>query len=99
MTSFDRLPLLIGIAATALVPQPVEAVTQNAQVNVTVNKSLTLTVLQNLDLGTITLGPGTWTGATVGISRTGTFTCNSNVVCSGAPQAAQYKVTGSNKMV
>jgi len=46
------------------------------------------------------LGPGTWTGATVGISRTGTFTCtNANVTCSGVTKVAQYNVSGSNNNV
>jgi hypothetical protein len=99
MPRFARLSLLTAIAVAAIVPQRAEAVTQNASVNVTVNKPLTLTVLQNLDLGTVTLGPGTWSNATIGISKTGAFTCNSNVVCTGAPQAASYKVTGTNKMV
>lgn len=78
---------------------PAGAVTQNASVNASVVKPLTLTALQDLNLGTISLGPGSWSGATIGISSTGTFTCNANVVCSGAPQVAQFKVTGSNKMI
>jgi hypothetical protein len=41
---------------------------------------------------------GTWSTTTVGISRTGAFTCGSNVICSGAPQVARFKVTGTNKM-
>ena len=60
-------------------------------------KPLSLTSLQNLDLGTITLKPGTWSGATVGISRAGVFTCaNTNLVCTGATQVATYNVTGTN---
>ena len=99
MAWLPRLSLLIATAAAATTSQRAEAVTQNAAVNVNVVKPLTLTAQQNLDLGTVTLGPGTWSSATVGISRTGTFTCNSNVVCTGAPQPALYKVTGTNKMV
>ena len=54
-------------------------------------------LLQSLDLGTITLKPGTWAGATVGISRTGVFNCASiNLVCTGATQVATYNVTGTN---
>lgn len=92
------LPLLL-LALAAAVPSSAAAVTQNATVNANVIRPLTLTSLQNLDLGTITLKLGTWSGATVGISRTGSFTCNANVVCTGAPQVARYKVTGTNKMV
>ena len=87
------LPLFAVVAA------PAAAVTQNASVNANVVRPLTLVSLQDLDLGTITLKPGTWLGATVGISRTGAFTCNANTVCTGAPHVARYKVTGSNKMV
>jgi hypothetical protein len=94
-----RLPLLFAIIAGGLMPHRAEAVTQNASVKATVVKPLTLAAQQDLDLGTITLRPGAWSGATVGISRTGAFSCNVNVICSGVPQVAIYKVTGTNKMV
>ncbi len=71
-----------------------------ATISASVVKPLTLTWLRNLDLGSIALGPGTWTGATVTISRDGAFTCASvNLTCSGATQTAMYNVTGTNKMV
>lgn len=92
------LPTLL-LPLIAALPQPAVAVTQNASVNASVIKPLTLTSLQNLDLGTITLGLGTWSGATVGISRTGAFSCDAKLVCTGAPQVARYNVTGTNKMV
>jgi hypothetical protein len=73
------------------------AATQVAQVNANVVKPLILTGLQNLSLGTITLGPGTWSGASVGISRAGVFSCaNANLTCTGTRQAAQYNVSGTN---
>jgi len=91
--------LLISLAVgAAAVAAPAHAVTQSASVKVTVVKPLSLTALQNMDLGTITLNGGTWSTTTVGISRTGAFTCGSNVICSGAPQVARFKVTGTNKM-
>lgn len=94
-----RLPLL-GIAALGLaIAAPGRAATQNASVSANVVRPLTLTSLQGLDLGTITLGLGTWSGATVGISKSGAFSCSAKVICTGAPQVAIYKVTGSNKMV
>jgi uncharacterized protein DUF4402 len=53
--------------------------------------------VQDLDLGTIVLGTGTWSGATVAISRTGIFSCsNPNLTCSGATKVAKYHVTGAN---
>jgi len=91
------LPVLFGIAAA--MSAPAGAVTQNATVNANVVRPLTLTSQQNLDLGTITLGPGTWSGATVGISKVGVFACDPKLICTGAPMPARYKVTGSNKMV
>ena len=76
---------------------PAAAATQNASVTANIVKPLSLTSLQSLDLGTITLKPGTWSGATVGISRTGVFNCaNTNLVCTGATQVASYNVTGTN---
>jgi hypothetical protein len=76
---------------------PVEAATQNATVTANIAKPLTLTSLQSLDLGTITLKPGSWSSATVSLTRAGIFTCNANLVCTGAPLVARYKVTGTNK--
>jgi len=92
------LLLLLLPLACALVA-PAGAVTQNASVNASVSRPLTLAAQQNLDLGTITLMPGTWSGATAGISRSGVVTCAANLVCAGAPTVARFKVTGSNKMV
>ena len=80
--------------------EPGRAATQVAQVNANVVKPLILTWLQNLDLGTITLAPGTWSGATVAISRTGVFSCaNANLTCTGATQVATYNVSGTNRSV
>ena len=76
------------------------AATQVAKVSATVAKPLTLVRVQDLDLGTIVLGPGSWSGATVGISRGGVFSCGSaNVTCIGATRVAKYAVTGSNNQV
>ena len=83
----------------AAVPAPASAATQNAKVTANVVKPLTLASQQNLDLGNIALTFGTWSTATVGISRSGVFSCSPNVICTGAPQVARYKVTGTNKSV
>jgi len=89
--------VLAVVAAVAAVAPARAANSQVASVSATVVKPLTLKWVQNLDLGTIVLGPGTWSGATVGISRTGTFSCtNANVSCSGATRAAKYNVSGTN---
>jgi spore coat protein U-like protein len=94
-------PLLIALAASsAALPSPAHAVTESATVKVNVVKPLTLTALQNLDLGTITLAGGAWSNVTVGISRAGVLSCgNANIVCSGATQVARFKVTGTNRQV
>ena len=94
-----------SIALMLAVPAVVasgEARAANAvvQVNATATKPLSLTRVQDLDLGTIVLAPGTWSGATVSITRAGAFNCtNSSTTCSGAPQVATYTVTGSNNAV
>lgn len=89
--------LQLLVLACAVAPAQLHAATQLAQVRATVVKPLTLTRVQDLDLGTITLGSGTWSGVTVGISRGGVFSCASaNVTCTGAPAVAIYNVTGTN---
>ena len=93
------LSFAVLVAAVAL-PRPASAVTQTAAVNASVVKPLELTRIQDLDLGTITLTPGTWSGATVSLPRTGVRTCaNPNLVCSGSAQVAIYNVVGTNRGV
>lgn len=73
---------------------------RNISISASVVKPLTLAWVQNLDLGSIALGPGTWSGAVIGISRAGTLSCaNANLTCSGTTQVAKYQVTGSNNQV
>lgn len=89
--------LLMTLAAVVAAAPAHAANSQVATVNATVVKPLTLKWVQNLDLGTIVLGPGAWSGATVGVSRAGTFSCtNANVTCSGATAVAKYNVSGTN---
>jgi hypothetical protein len=72
--------------------------TTTVTVKASVVKPLSLTALQDLDLGTIILGAGTWSGATVTLSQAGVRSCaNPNTTCSGAAQAATYQVVGTNK--
>ena len=78
---------------------PVAAATQVAQVNANVVKPLTIKWVQDLDLGTIILGTGSWSGATISLTRAGALSCaNANVTCSGTTKVAKYNVTGSNNM-
>lgn len=71
---------------------------QQAKATARIVKPLKLYHVQDLDLGSIILtGAGAWTGAVVGISRDGTFSCtDTNVVCTGTTTEAQYRVTGTN---
>ena len=93
-SSIPALLLLVSAFAGA---GPARAATQTAQVQANVVKPLVLVMLQNLDLGVITLGPGTWSNATVSISKAGVFSCsNTNLTCTGATQVARYNVQGSN---
>ena len=93
-TAWVLATAMLGVAA------PARAANNVAQVSASVAKPLILTWLQDLDLGSIVLGPGTWSNATVGISRNGAFSCtNANVTCTGATQAAAYNVSGTNNRV
>lgn len=61
-------------------------------------KPLLIVKVQDLDMGSVTLGPGLWSNVTVSISQTGVLTCTDpNVTCSGAVQAAEYDVQGSGQ--
>ena len=94
LRGFIAATIIVGaVTATA----PAYAAGGVATVQASVVKPLILTWLQNLDLGSITLGPGTWSNATLGISRTGVFSCtNANLICTGATQVASYNVSGTN---
>lgn len=67
-------------------------------VKATVLRPLALTRQGDLDLGTIVLNPGTWSGATVSVSAAGIRICSANVTCGGAVSAARYNLTGTNKL-
>ena len=97
-----RLPLAVianGVAMLAIAANaPASAATVMASVTASNIKPLTLVKLQNLDFGTVTLGPGAWSGATVSLSKAGILSCgNANVICSGATAVAQYNVQGSKQ--
>ena len=105
MSKFLRMTTLATtVAALAFSATPALAVgpsDKNATATARVVKPLTLSWQRDLDLGTIVLaGVGSWSGANVGITRGGVFSCaNANTTCSGAVQTAQYKVTGTNNQV
>jgi hypothetical protein len=83
-----------------LAASPALAASKDVTISATVTKPLTLVWMQNLDLGSMALGPGTWSGAIIGITRSGALSCaNANVTCSGTTMVAKYQVTGSNNQV
>lgn len=86
---------LIGVALTAT---NAVAATVNVVIHAQPIKPLTLTKVQDLDLGTVTLAPGSWSNGVVSISQSGVLSCtNANVICTGATKAAQYNVQGSSQ--
>ena len=97
MNRFSRIAAFALLVLSAA-PAAAVAPNQNSTATARLVKPLTLTYVRDLNLGIIVLsGAGTWTGANVGISRAGAFSCtNGNVACSGATQTAQYRITGTN---
>ena len=95
MQNFLRTAAAVAALTLGATPALAVPATQNATATARIIKPLSLTSVQNLDLGSITLlGSGS---TTVGISAAGVFSCPAgNVTCAGAPQVAVYKVTGTN---
>jgi hypothetical protein len=86
---------LIGLSAVAA---PTRAATVMAAVTASNVKPLVLTKLQDLDLGSVTLGTGIWSNATISLSQGGVLSCaNANITCTGATSAASYNVQGSKQ--
>lgn len=99
MSKFLRLTavaatLAVAVTATQAAAAPVSATT-DATAKARILRPLKLTSTQNLDLGTIVLSGAAPFTATVGIDRTGAFTCNASVTCSGTPTVAIYNVSGT----
>ena len=90
--------IVAALVCSECVSPPVSAASVNASVNASTLKPLVITKLQDLDLGSVTLGPGIWSNATISLSRAGAFTCGSvNVTCTGATLVASYNIQGSNQ--
>jgi hypothetical protein len=97
----QRRSAAIACAAWMLaLPISAKAATTQATVTASVVKPLTLAAEQNFSLGTIAIRAGTWSGATVRLSRDGVLSCSDpNLTCSGAIMVAKYRTTGSNNRV
>ena len=90
--SLALLICAIGSATAAHAASVTAAVTAN---NV---KPLIIAKLTDLDLGSVTLGPGAWSNATVSIDQSGVLSCtNANLTCTGATSVASYNVQGSKQ--
>ena len=91
------LPPIIALVA-ACIATPVQCATATASVSAAPIKPLVLAKIQDLDLGSVTLGSGVWSNATVSLSRNSVFSCvSANVTCTGATLVAKYNVQGSNQ--
>jgi hypothetical protein len=98
------LAALAAFAAVTLAAAPAAAVSPPTQANATAKilRPLTLEAKQNLDFGTIVLSGTAFTNQVVSISQAGVVTCGTTaglMTCIGAPQAAVYKLTGTNNAI
>jgi hypothetical protein len=90
--------MLVALVCLVPITAPARAATAMAQVTANNIKPLLLTKLQDLDLGTVTLGTGVWSNATISLSQAGVLSCaNANITCTGAATVASYNVQGSKQ--
>ena len=87
----------VAAAAAACCGAPASGATVNAQAKAQIVKPLAIASVQDLDFGTILLGPGNWSGVTVRLSQAGALTCPAPLTCSGATQVAIYNIAGSKQ--
>jgi hypothetical protein len=93
------------VAVLALTAAPATAASPPTQATATAKifKPLTISSVQNLDFGVIVLTGASFSGEVVSISQAGALTCGSNpgvlLTCTGTPQAAQYKLVGTNDAI
>ena len=103
MRQFFARPAMIGALLLAASPAAAVSPATQAAATAKIYRALTISSVQNLDFGVIVLTGASFTGEVVSISQTGTLTCGSNpgvlLTCSGTPQAAQYKLVGTNNAV
>ena len=102
MTKLLRMTSLAAtVAALTLTATPAFAATpdQNANARARVLRPLTLTWVQDFDLGDIVLSGAAPFSATVGLDQTGALTCPAAVTCSGTTAVAMYNIRGTNNAV
>jgi len=93
-----RFAFFGALAITMVATAPASAASITAATGVNIVKPVSMTKLQDLDMGTLTFN--SFTGSrTVVLSRAGLVTCATDIVCSGAPKAARFNVQGTNRLV
>ena len=85
---------LTALALTSAPANAQVAATTDADAHVRIYQPLTITGVRDLNLGTVVLGPGTYTES-VGVDQAGTPTCGASLTCSGTRETAQYYATGT----
>ena len=94
---FSTAAAALALSATPALAAPV-APTKQATATAKIVKPLTISWVQDLDLGTITLVGSAST--TVGVAQDGTPSCpGTEVTCSGTMKPAKYHLTGVNNQV
>ena len=92
-----RLAFFAAIVASATAA-PALAAQTTAVTTVNVVRPVSIAKLQDMDFGT--LGFAGFTGTrTITLSRAGTLTCATDIVCSGVPKQARFNIQGTNRMV
>jgi len=92
------LAIIAALTLPLAVVSPAAAAQVSAATSVNVVKPVSLTKLQDLDLGTLTFSSFTGT-RTIVLSRAGVVTCATDIVCSGVTKAARFNVQGTNRLV
>ena len=83
---------LVTLVCLVAIGAPAAAATVTAGVTASGVKPLLLTKLQNLDLGSVTLGTGVWSGATVSLSQAGALACaNAPVAVNASAHASAQR--------
>jgi hypothetical protein len=96
MTSLGATVAALALTATQAAAAPVPATT-DATARARILSPLSLTSVQDFDLGDIVLSGAAPFSTVVSLSEAGTRTCNAVLVtCSGTPTVAQYTVYGTN---
>lgn len=96
----NKFLVAAALLAASLAATPASAQATSANPKATAGarllKPLALTALRNLNFGTVVMGNIT-ANETVTINAAGTVTCGTsgNLACTGTPQSAGYRVTGT----